>query len=417
MPLTIRTAMASLVVLSIAAAAPAEPRAHRDFDASVTTVNLTAPDGTQLKGTYYAAAKPGPALLLFHQCNSTRASWSAFAAAAAARGIHVVTMDFRGFGESEGPRFANTPDQATTIRDKWPGDVDAAFAFLTTQPGVDKNRIGAAGASCGVNQSVQLASRHPEVKAVVLLSGGVAPNARQYIRNTPSLAVLAAGSLDDGNIVPTMRWLAGWSSHPGSKFVEYKAAGHGTEMFAVESGLQPLMLNWFETQLMKAQTTTQAAPKPKTVVDEFWTALETAGGAAKARQIYDDARKKDKKTILFPEAELNQFGYQVLQEGRAKDAIVIFKMNVDEYPASANTYDSLSDAYLADGNAAEALRFAELAIEKLATDKQAPEEFKAQVRTSAEGKIKQLKKGGGQILILARLPTSEDGLRSDRLSL
>jgi hypothetical protein len=68
-------------------------------------------------------------------------------------------------------------------------------------------------------------------------------------------------------------------------------------------------------------------------------------------------------------------------------------MNVDEYPASANSYDSLSDAYLADGNTVEALRFAERALEKLAADTQAPEEFKQQVRASAEGKIKQLKKG------------------------
>jgi tetratricopeptide (TPR) repeat protein len=259
---------------------------------------------------------------------------------------------------------------------------------------VDKDRVGAAGASCGVNQSVQFASRHSEVKAVVLLSGGVEPNARQYIRNTPSLAVLAAASLDDGNIVPTMRWLTSWSSHPASKFVEYKAAGHGTEMFAVEAGLQPLMLEWFEVQLMKAPTAPPAAAaKPTTVVDEFWTALETPGGVAKARRIYDEARKKDRKTILFPEAELNQFGYRLLQEGRAKDAIVIFQMNVDEYPASANSYDSLSDAYLADGNTVEALRFAERALEKLAADTQAPEEFKQQVRASAEGKIKQLKKG------------------------
>ena len=397
MPRSTRTALVSLAILSFAAAAAAEPRANPEPDPTVSNVTLKAPDGTQIKGTYFAAAKPGPGLLLFHQCNSTRASWTAFAKAAAARGIHVITMDFRGFGESEGPRFANTPDQVTTIRDKWPGDVDAAFAFLTAQPGVDKTRIGAAGASCGVNQSVQLATRHPEVKAVVLLSGGVEPNARQYIRNTPSLAVLSAGSLDDGRIVETMRWITSWSSHPASDFIEYKAAGHGTEMFDIEAGLQPKMLNWFETLLIKAQSTAPApAAKPQTVVDEFWTALENPRGVAKARQIYDDTRKKDNKTMLFPEAELNQFGYRVLQEGRAKDAIVIFQMNVDEYPASANTYDSLSDAYLADGNNAEALRLAELAIEKLATDKQAPAEFKEQVRASAEGKIKQLKKGAAE---------------------
>ena len=393
MPLISRTVMTGLLILGIAAVADNAPRVHQEANSEVSTVTLKAPDGTQLKGTYFAAAKPGPALLLFHQCNSTRGSWSPFATAAAARGFHVLTMDFRGFGDSEGARFTSGPGQVETVRDQWPGDVDAAFAFLSTRPGVDKNRIGAAGASCGVNQSVQLADRHPEVKAVVLLSGGIQGNGRQHIRDTPSLAVLAAASLDDGNLVPTMRWLTSWSSNPASKFVEYKAAGHGTDMFAVEAGLQPLMLDWFEAQLIKAQSTAPAAAqKPKTVVDEFWTALETPGGVAKARQIYDDTRKKDKTTILFPESELNQFGYQVLQEGRAKDAIVIFQMNVDEYPKSANTYDSLSDAYLADGNTAEALKFAERALEKLAGDTQAPEEFKQQVRASAEGKIKQLKK-------------------------
>ena len=139
------------------------------------------------------------------------------------------------------------------------------------------------------------------------------------------------------------------------------------------------------------QATTPAAPQ-KAPADEFRAALAAPGGVAKARQIYDEVRKTDKKTVIFAEEELNQFGYQVLQEGRTKDAIVIFQMNVDEYPASANTYDSLSDAYLADGNNVEALKFAERTIEKLATDTQAPAELKQQVRESAEAKIKQLKK-------------------------
>jgi dienelactone hydrolase len=392
MPVVTRTALSSLMIMALASAAQAEPRTYRESDPTVSTVTLKAADGTQLKGTYFAADKPGPGLLLLHQCNRDRSAWTAFATAAAARGFHVFAMDYRGFGESEGPRFDNFQNQQATLRDKWPGDVDAAFTFLSTREGVDKNRIGAAGASCGVNQSAQLARRHPEVKAVVLLSGGIEPNAREYIRNTPSLAVLAAASLDDGNIVPTMRWITGWSSHPASKFIEYTAAGHGTDMFAPEPGLQPAMLDWFDAHLMKAATGAQAAaPKAKTVTDEFWTALAAPGGAAKARQIYDETRK-DKTTILFPEGELNQFGYQVLQEGRAKDAIIIFKMNVDEYPKSANTYDSLSDAYLADGNKEEALRFAEKALEALATDTQAAAEFKQQVRESAEAKIKQLKK-------------------------
>ncbi len=113
-----------------------------------------------------------------------------------------------------------------------------------------------------------------------------------------------------------------------------------------------------------AQATAPAAPQ-KSAADDFRAALAAPGGVAKARQIYDDAARRTRRHDL-PRTELNQFGYQVLQEGRTKDAIAIFQMNVDEYPASANTYDSLSDAYLADGNNGEALQFAERTIEKLA---------------------------------------------------
>jgi hypothetical protein len=35
-------------------------------------VELKAPDGTILKASYFAAAKPGPGVLLLHQFNRTR---------------------------------------------------------------------------------------------------------------------------------------------------------------------------------------------------------------------------------------------------------------------------------------------------------------------------------------------------------
>jgi dienelactone hydrolase len=382
--------VATVAILGVFAASSAVA------ELTATAVTLKAPDGTLLKGSYYPAAKPGPGLLLLHQCNRDRSSWTKLATAAAARGFHVLTLDYRGYGESEGQRFANYQEQGPVMREKWPGDVDAAFAFLTTREGVDKTRIGAAGASCGVNQAAQLARRHPEVRTVVLLSGGLEPAAREYIADAAGMPILTAASLDDGNAVAQMRWITRWSRHPSSRFVEYKAAGHGTDMFAVEQGLEPAILEWFDSHLREASTTAPPpAPRPTTAVDEFWSALAGPGGAVKARAIYDATRKKDKTLVLFPEGELNQFGYQVLQEGRPKDAIVIFQMNVDEYPQSANTYDSLSDAYLADGNEAEALRLAEKALQVLATDTQASEEFKTLVRESAEGKIARLKKKTG----------------------
>jgi len=189
-----------------------------------------------------------------------------------------------------------------------------------------------------------------------------------------------------------MRWVMGWSRNPENKFVEYKAAGHGTDMFAAEKNLEPLVLGWFDAHLRNApeKPAPVVAAKPSPT-EEFWTTLSAPGGVAKARQMYDDAKRAGKRTVLFPETETNLLGYQLLQEGNAKDAIEVFKLNVEAYPASANTYDSLSDGYLALGNKEEALRYAEQAIAMLAKDAEASDNLKTLVRESAEKKIKELR--------------------------
>ena len=49
------------------------------------------------------------------------------------------------------------------------------------------------------------------------------------------------------------------------------------------------------------------------------------------------------------EARLNDLGYSLLREKRTADAIAVFKINVELYPQSANAYDSLGEAYVANG--------------------------------------------------------------------
>jgi dienelactone hydrolase len=356
-------------------------------------VDIKAPDGITLKATYYDAARSGPAIVMLHACNKDRSSWNSLATKAAAQGFHVLALDYRGFGESGGERPTQGPEQQAVVDNKWPGDVDAAFAWLTSQPQVDKTRVAAIGASCGVNQSVQLARRHPEVKTVVLLSGGANQAARLFLRDTPALPIFAAASRGDSGAVDQMRWLLGWSRNPANRFIEYKAAGHGTDMFAVEKDLEPAILEWFATNLRNAPTkVTAAAPAKPTAVEEFWGVLTSSGGVAKARQIFEENRRAGKKDVLFPEGETNLYGYQLLQGGNAKEALEVFKLNVDAYPSSANTYDSLSDAYLEMGNRDLALKYAEKALEMIPKDTEAGDDFKALVKQSAERKVTELRK-------------------------
>jgi CubicO group peptidase (beta-lactamase class C family) len=64
---------------------------------------------------------------------------------------------------------------------------------------------------------------------------------------------------------------------------------------------------------------------------------------------------KDKTKYSFNEGEINNYGYVLLQSGKTDDAIEIFKLNVEFFPASANAYDSLGEAYMTKGDKENAL--------------------------------------------------------------
>jgi dienelactone hydrolase len=361
------------------------------------TVDLQAADGTALKGTYFAAAKPGPGILLLHMCNSQRTAWNTLAPRLTAAGFHVMTLDLRGFGESGGARFASvTPEERQRLRDAMPGDIDAAYNYLITQPGVDRARMGAAGGSCGVNNAIQLARRHTEVKALVLLAGNTNTAGESFLQENPGLPVLASASRDDGNAVEIMRWVLGFSAYPGNRFLEYATGGHGTEMFAVHKDLEPAIVAWFDQHLVKQPVrTTTVAPgtsAPRGPAAQLAAELRAAGGGARLLEKLRAARQQGGSFRLPPEAVSNQIGYDLLQAGRTQDAIGVFLLNVEAFPTSANVYDSLSDGYVASGQRELAIQFAEKALQKLAGDPQLNEQGRALIRESAEAKLRDLRK-------------------------
>jgi glyoxylase-like metal-dependent hydrolase (beta-lactamase superfamily II) len=66
--------------------------------------------------------------------------------------------------------------------------------------------------------------------------------------------------------------------------------------------------------------------------------------------------KNEKEEYNFSETGLNQFGYQLLDREDKGPAIELFKFIVEIYPSSANAYDSLGEAYMADGNTTLAIK-------------------------------------------------------------
>ncbi len=378
------TGLLGLLMLAAACAAQQAPGPR--------VVDLTAADGTKLKATFFSAGKPGPGVLLLHQCNQQRKGWDGLATPLAAAGISVLTLDFRGYGDSEGKAPKDLPQEEgmKVLNEKWPGDVDVAYRYLMSQAGVDPHIVGAGGASCGVNQAIHLAIRHPEVKSLVLLSGNADRDGRAFLSASEKMPVLLSAADDDGGAVELMKWLYSLSTNPGSKFVEYPNGGHGVDIFAAHKELPVLIVDWYVQTLVKTPGTAPVNAARHGEPSAILKLIDSPGGAEKAAQQLAAARQKDPKAKLFDEGLVNEIGYEHMQEGDNKGAIEILKLNATAYPDSANVYDSLSDAYLADGQRDLARENARKALKVLATDTTATEEFRKGIQQNAEEKLKQL---------------------------
>ncbi|WNG59548.1 serine hydrolase [Archangium gephyra] len=72
--------------------------------------------------------------------------------------------------------------------------------------------------------------------------------------------------------------------------------------------------------------------------------------AAEAIATYRTLKKTKEAQYDFSEPELNRVGYRLMSSGRVPEAIEFFKLNVEMFPAAANCYDSLGEAYEASGD-------------------------------------------------------------------
>jgi hypothetical protein len=171
-------------------------------------VDLKSSDGTVLKATYFSPGKPGPGMVLFHQCSdgATRHLSDSFAKDLVSAGIHVITFDNRGFGETAGR---------------------SGRAALPPPPPPPS-----AGA--------------PPLKAQ---GWGASPfPIATHIRNTPSLAVFVAYADQDMRDSP-VKEIAPFSKNPQTTVRAYPGTEHGVGLLAKQPELRTTFVKWLTAQL------------------------------------------------------------------------------------------------------------------------------------------------------------------------
>jgi uncharacterized membrane protein len=90
----------------------------------------------------------------------------------------------------------------------------------------------------------------------------------------------------------------------------------------------------------------------KSIAETLSATIASSGVDGALKQYHDlkTTAAATPATYNFDEDELNTLGYQLIRAKKFNEAIRILQVNVEAYPQSGNTYDSLAEAYMDDGN-------------------------------------------------------------------
>ncbi len=174
-----------VLLVTSAFAADSKPVSYKSGDETVQGV-LYAPSG---KG-------PFPALIVIHEWWGLNDWVKEQASKLADQGYVVLAIDlYRG-------KVATTPEEAHEImrgvpEDRAKRDLHAAFEYLSSQPTVKKNRIGAIGWCMGGGYSLDVALQEPTLAADVINYGHLATDPASLKKiNAPILGIF--GGKDRG---------------------------------------------------------------------------------------------------------------------------------------------------------------------------------------------------------------------------
>lgn len=222
-------------------------------------VTLKTDKGFELKGDYYKSKKKSnKAVLMLHQCNYNRTMYNDIGATLAKKGIHAMSLDFRGFGESVNEEY-NVEKVQALPQDKrrdawrkmsanWNADVQQAYDYLTSKV-EGKAVVGIIGASCGGGQAINLAEKNPIEVISFFSSGQREENIERYATMLSEKPTLIIAAEEDGGTYTSAQSLFKKAKHTNSQFIAYKGGDHGYPLLDKDKHLAKNIVHWFKNQL------------------------------------------------------------------------------------------------------------------------------------------------------------------------
>jgi len=229
------------------------------FGLQADELTLTTDKGFDLKADFYQSeTKSNRGVLMLHQCNYNRTMYSEIGEQLAKQGIHALSLDFRGFGESVNGEFdvekvGALPDEQRReawgkMMADWDSDVQQAHDYLKSKTSGDAV-IGVIGASCGGSRAISLAENN-QINAISFFSSGQREaNIERYGETLSDKPTLIIAAEEDGGTFTSAQQLFKRASNAGSRFIAYKGNDHGYPLLDKDAHLATMIVSWFNEHL------------------------------------------------------------------------------------------------------------------------------------------------------------------------
>jgi dienelactone hydrolase len=211
-------------------------------------VSFVTEDGWKIFGNLLlpdSNGKPAPGAVLLHSGRSDRYVFAHLERLLVRAGFAVLNIDWRGRGKSinKGKYF----DLSKEERANGKLDAKAAIDFLTSQAGVDRERVGLVGIVHGAEHAVRGSIGDPRVKALALLTGYVPVDQRErdYLTSgkVHAMYVTCTGHK---HVTETMRGLYEATSDKLTRLSVYEGGAIGYQLFELDGKLEPAIVEWLK---------------------------------------------------------------------------------------------------------------------------------------------------------------------------
>ena len=165
-----------------------------------------------------------------------------------------------------------------------------------------------------------------------------------------------------GNDHPALAWL---------KLEQYNSYARLMLKAILKSDAETVLADYRQRRAENATKTSDTKMSATVqLVDESAKSIKTKGnsGPSLTNSKTKDQRPKTKiaqpeEPIALTENQMNRLGYQLLRLKRVKDAIAVFKQNTVDFPQAFNTWDSLAEGYMIDGDKELAIKYYQKSLE------------------------------------------------------